>query len=77
MLDVTERGYRREFLEKPNFRGNVKSPIPKDKSSRDLLLKEVADMLAKSAIRKVTSNFQSGFYSRIFLAPKKKRPVIN
>ena len=37
-------------------------------------------MLAKSAIHKVTYNFQSGFYTRIFLAPKKNgkwRPVIN
>ena len=69
-----------EFLEKPQFRGIVKSPIPKDKVSRELLLKEVADMLVKSAIRRVPYNPQEGFYSRIFLAPKKNgkwRPVIN
>ena len=80
VLDVIERGYRMEFLEITRFGGIVKSPIPLDKVSRDLLLGEVTDMLAKSAIRRVPFNPRSGFYSRIFLAPKKNgkwRPVIN
>ena len=80
MLETLEVGYKIEFLEIPRFRGVLSSQVPREESRSAILLKEVEDMLLKSAIRPVKRNPHEGFYSRIFLAPKKGgkwRPVIN
>ena len=80
MVETLEVGYKIEFLEIPRFRGVLSSQVPREESRSAILLKEVEDMLLKSAIRPVKGNPHEGFYSRIFLAPKKGgkwRPVIN
>ena len=71
MLETLEVGYKIEFLETPRFRGVLSSQLPREESRSAILLKEVEDMLLKSAIRPVKGNPHQGFYSRIFLAPKK------
>ena len=79
-IEILRRGYCIEFQERPRFQGIRVTPIPQNADKRKSLLKEVEDLLRKSAIREVTENFQEGFYSTIFLAPKKNgtwRPVIN
>ena len=79
-IDVLQQGYRIEFAEKPKFQGVRITPVPRNSAKRRTLLQEVDELLAKSAIHEVTENFQEGFYSTIFLAPKKKntwRPIIN
>ena len=48
-----------ELSERPQFSGILRSPIPKDESLKVLLLREVADMLAKSAMHKITSSVDS------------------
>ena len=80
MLETLEVGYKIEFLEIQRFRGVLSSQVPREESKSAILLKEVEDMLLKSAIRPVKGNPHERFYSRIFLAPKKGgkwRPVIN
>ena len=80
VIDILQRGYRIEFREIPRFQGIRITPIPRNSEKRRSLLGEVEDLLAKSAVREVTEKFQEGFYSTIFLAPKKNgkwRPVIN
>ena len=80
VVDILRRGYRIEFQETPRFQGVRIIPVPRDSTKRNALLGKVDELLAKSAIGEVKGNFQEGFYSTIFLAPKKNgtwRPVIN
>ena len=74
----TAAGYKLEFMDTP-----VQSHPPITVVNRDIADKistEVETMLEKGAIFPIRDHLSQGFYSRIFLVPKKdgqSRPVIN
>ena len=73
----TIQGYRLEWSRKPQYR----APIPSQRMTleeQELTNQEITDLLTKKAIAHSTTG--SGFFSSIFLVPKKDggwRPVIN
>lgn len=79
VLDVIENGYKLEFVKKPPFLGIKETRVPSHQ--KDLIGKEIEALLEKNAIEIVPEHqIQSGFYSTLFLVPKKNgemRPVIN
>ena len=79
VLDIIKNGYKLEFLKIPPFLGIKPTIVSSQKE--DLIAKEVETLLKKNAIEIVPEReMQSGFYSTLFLVPKKNgkfRPVIN
>ena len=79
VLDTIKDGYKLEFLKIPPFLGIKHTVVSSQKE--DLISKEMGDLLKKNAIEFVPEREkQSGFYSTLFLIPKKngkQRPVIN
>ena len=74
----TIRGYRVDFLQEPLQRVLPHTPQYSVEHSQ-LIVEEVREFLGKGAITEV-HNPQGGFYSSLFLVPKKdggQRPVIN
>lgn len=71
-------GYKLEFVGKPR-----QTHIPLSRANAretELMNQEIQKLLDKGAIQQVTESSAEGFYSRIFLVPKKGgqyRPVIN
>jgi hypothetical protein len=71
----TIRGYHIDFLWEPHQPALPHSP----QCSEELIVEELKELLGKGAIAEV-QNPQGGFYSNLFLVPKKdggQRPVIN
>lgn len=81
MLDTIARGYRIQFWRRPPPFSGVLPTIVKDPVQANILAEEVATLLQKNAIKKVsTSEQQAGFYSIYFLVPKKDgglRPILD
>lgn len=79
VLELIQDGYKLEFIQKPPFRGIKATVVPI--SQRDSIAKEIESLLSKNAIERVQkTNAMKGFYSTLFLVPKKNgemRPVIN
>lgn len=79
VLEVIREGYKLEFLEKPPFLGVKPTRVPE--KNQKLIKAEIDSLLEKNAIEIVqSSEIQTGFYSTLFLVPKKNgelRPVIN
>jgi hypothetical protein len=79
VLDVVQNGYKLEFLKIPHFLGIKQTKVPFDQEN--LIQKEIEELLLKNAIEIVDkSQILTGFYSTLFLVPKKNgemRPVIN
>ena len=78
---VTRLGYRIPFMSQPPLRT---SPIPiqppRDPEKKRLMDEEIRAMASKRAIELVTNSESPGYYSNIFLVPKKNgkwRPVID
>ena len=71
-------GYRIDFLQKP-YQHRPPPPIVFTKEEEECMQTEIQSMLGKQAISE-TSQSPEGFYSLLFLVPKKdgkQRPVIN
>ena len=79
VLDTIKTGYKLEFLEKPPFQGVKATNVPLE--NQNVIKQEINSLLEKNAIEVVPlSQIHSGFYSTLFLVPKKTgdlRPVIN
>ena len=80
-LNVVSRGYLLPFITQPPTT-SIPVPIrlPADPVKADLLREEVAAMLVKRAIEPVHNDGSPGFFSHLFLVPKKNgswRPVID
>ena len=79
ILSIIKEGYQLEFIQKPPFLG-IKQTLVNAKNLEILDL-EIKSLLEENAIEQVPKNqIQCGFYSTLFLVPKKNgemRPVIN
>ena len=79
VLNTIKTGYKLEFLVKPPFQGVKATNVPLE--NQDVIKQEINSLLEKKAIEVVPfSQIHSGFYSTLFLVPKKTgdlRPVIN
>jgi len=76
-VEVLKEGYQLEFHRKPRL---TRIPMLNLNSKGPLVDQEILDMIAKGALEKVDNPNSPGFYSRIFLVPKKTggmRPVID
>ena len=74
----TVRGYQIDFLSEPHQRVKPHTPHYSVEQNQ-LIVEEVQELLNKGAIEEIHSP-QRGFYSNLFLVPKKdggQRPVIN
>ena len=67
-LSLVRKGYRIPFLERPNLSPN---PIFFQQPLSQHLEEEVASLLSKGAVEEIIPKC-SGYYSRIFLVPKKR-----
>ncbi|VDI68573.1 Hypothetical predicted protein [Mytilus galloprovincialis] len=73
VLSILRRGLELQFLEQPPL-----SPVPinlsvtKDSQKNQLLQDEVNILIQKGVLEEVNPPFHLGFYSRLFLVPKKK-----
>jgi hypothetical protein len=78
--EVLSAGFRVVFLQRPNL-SNSPIEFPTGRESRQILIKEAAEMLAKDAIDVIPPELLTpGFYSRLFTVPKASgglRPVID
>ncbi|VDI14507.1 Hypothetical predicted protein [Mytilus galloprovincialis] len=81
VLSILRRGLELQFLEQPPL-----SPVPinlsvtKDSQKNQLLQDEVNILIQKGVSEEVNPPFHLGFYSRLFLVPKKNgkmRPVLD
>ncbi|VDI31922.1 Hypothetical predicted protein [Mytilus galloprovincialis] len=81
VLSILRRGLELQFLEQPPL-----SPVPinlsvtKDSQKNQLLQNEVNILIQKGVLEEVNPPFHLGFYSRLFLVPKKNgkmRPVLD
>ena len=81
VLSILRRGLELQFLEQPPL-----SPVPinlsvtKDSQKNQLLQDEVNILIQKGVLEEVNPPFHLGFYSRLFLVPKKNgkmRPVLD
>ncbi|VDI40423.1 Hypothetical predicted protein, partial [Mytilus galloprovincialis] len=81
VLSILRRGLELQFLEQPPL-----SPVPinlsvtKDSQKNQLLQNEVNILIQKGGLEEVNPPFHLGFYSRLFLVPKKNgkmRPVLD
>ena len=73
----TVQGYHLEFVSRPPYRSPPQNPVV-SKEQEEILDSEVETLLLKQAILK--TELQEGFFSSIFLVPKKDggwRPIIN
>jgi len=70
MINIVREGLRLQFVDPPPLRSH---PIPyRIKDSRLQKLEAILeDLLAKSALELVPAPREDGFYSRLFLVPKK------
>ena len=79
VLDVVKHGYKLEFIQKPPFLGIKPTNVALE--SQAIIKQEIDSLLNKNAIEIVKPvEMHSGFYSTLFLVPKKNgemRPVIN
>ena len=74
----TVRGHQIDFLSEPH-QGVVPHTPQYSVEQNQLIVEEVQELLCKGAIKEM-QNSRSGFYSNLFLVPKKdggQRPVIN
>lgn len=79
VLSTIKEGYKLEFLQIPQDTGIRPTVVPV--RDQGLILQEINSLILKDAIEKVDAqNAHKGFYSTLFLVPKKNgklRPVIN
>ena len=79
VLDLIQKGYKLEFEEFPPFLGIKHTKVPHNQEI--VIEKEIKELLNKNAVEIVhPSRVHEGFYSTLFLVPKKNgemRPVIN
>lgn len=81
MVSVLRDGYSLEFDSKPPLSTTpTVRTFSTDPVKQDLLQSHIQELLAKNAIERVSQHNTPGFYSRIFLVPKRTgdmRPVID
>jgi len=81
VVQVLKEGYKIPFLSRPPLsRVPLVNSQYSDPLKNNVLRQSVQDMLVKKAIEPVTNSYSEGFYSRLFLVPKKTgewRPVID
>ena len=79
VISIVKEGYKLEFVKKPPFLGIKETKM--NIKDMDILNTEIKNLLEKNAIETVPkAQSQCGFYSTLFLVPKKTgdlRPVIN
>lgn len=80
-LEIIQKGYALEFQQEPPPPSGIRWTPSMAPSKDALMLEEIHSLQAKNAIEVVPqANAQAGFYSMLFLVPKKDgtlRPVIN
>ncbi len=80
-LHIIEKGYRIPFHSTPPLRCTpLPCVLPRDTIRRDALQLEVQSLLEKQAVEEVLDVASPGFYSRLFVVPKKNgklRPVLD
>ena len=70
ILQTLKEGLKLEFQSKPHWTGIKQTPV--NAQSLPIILSEVDDLLRKGAIETVSqSEINQGFYSTLFLVPKK------
>ena len=77
VLSIIQNGFKIPFKSVPPL---SVVPIKLSQSSSPLLREEIAELLKKRAVERVRSPGTPGFYSRLFLVPKKNgklRPLID
>lgn len=77
VLSIIKNGFRIPFRTPPPLSS---VPVIMNQSSSHLLREEVSKLLQKRAVERVTNPGTPGFYSRLFVVPKKNgkfRPVID
>ena len=81
VLSVIRKGYKLELETMPALSSHpIPFNMPKNPEKRKVMIQEVCKMLEKGAIEIVDPSLTPGFYSPIFLTPKKDgtmRPIIN
>jgi hypothetical protein len=71
VLEIISQGYSLEFIRVPEFSGVRPTPLNKG-PGKGVLLEEVQSLLKKQAIEPVPiDQEEDGFYSTLFLVPKK------
>lgn len=82
VIKIVSQGYLIDFItEPPAFTGINSTDMFLDPTSKQCILEEVQNLLEKDAIELVSKDHsREGFYSRLFLIPKKgggMRPILN
>ncbi len=81
ILDIVRKGYSIPFIEDPPLRISLpENENMRDPLKRECLQQEIASLLEKRAIEAVRDPSSPGFYSRLFVVPKKNgklRPVLD
>ena len=72
VLSIVRNGFRIPFIKIPPLSS---VPIRMSQSSSPFLREEIENLLNKQAVERVQNPGTPGFYSRIFLVPKKERKV--
>ena len=72
VLSIVQNGFRIPFIRIPPLSS---VPIRMSQSSSPFLREEIENLLNKRAVERVQNPETPGFYSRIFLVPKKERKV--
>ena len=68
----TIKGVRIEFMDTPYQRNIPSQPRQSEHNEKRLLQEEITSMLKKGAIRELQGETRNGFYSNMFLVPKKR-----
>lgn len=81
VLQIVRNGLMIDFIRKPTFTGVKETIVPREGIKRSSILEEVNILLKKNVIEPVPKTLKKlGFYSTIFLVPKKQgglRPILN
>ena len=76
VLDVIQNGYAPTFKQsRPTLSWNWRPHESASPHSRMALQAEVCSLLSKQAVKQVTQPNSLGFYSHVFLVPKKNRQL--
>ena len=79
VLDTVGMGYAIEFQDTPPTRSPIPTPVPREPDKQSAMDQAIVELTNKKVVEPVLER-QQGFYSTLFLVPKKSggwRPVLN